>query len=243
MLRRWLGAALIPAIVAALPANPCVEFDALYARIRDQRIDRAAALARVRELVPQIREYYVAHGGHPSSTASWRFPLEGYGAESIGGKNGSGYQPNGYDWFDGYKSRGHPGHDLFIHDRDQDTLDDRTGQPVNVLSITDGVVVAYSPEWQPASGLRGGKYLYIYSLAANGLFYYAHNQSVAVKPGDIVAAGQVIAAVGRSGKNASERRSPTHLHVMFLSVGDDGSPRPRDIYRDLIRFARGGAGR
>jgi len=236
-MKQWLVAAVAAASIAAQPVNPCAEFDALYAAIRDQRIDRASALARARELLPRIREYYAAHAGTRSPSA-WRFPLDGYGAESIGGKNGSGYQPNGYDWFDGYKSRGHPGHDLFVHDSNQDTLDDRTGRPVDVRSIADGVVVAYSPEWNPESGLRGGKYVYVYSVDAGGLFYYAHNRSIAVKPGDIVTAGQVIATVGRSGKNASERRSPTHLHVMFLSVGDDGYPRPRDIYADLIRLAR-----
>jgi len=100
--------------------------------------------------------------------------------------------------------------------------------------------VAYSPDWNPDSGLRGGKYIYIYSVPANGIFYYAHNRSLAVKPGDIVTSGQVIATVGRSGKNAAEARSPTHLHIMFLAIGDDGYPRPRNIYADLIGFARKG---
>jgi murein DD-endopeptidase MepM/ murein hydrolase activator NlpD len=237
MFARIVATAAAAAIVAQ-PANPCVEFDDLYAQIRDQRIDRAVALERVRALLPRVREYYYAHGGQDSPSDAWRFPLEGYGAESIGGKNGSGYQPNGYDWFDGYKSKGHPAHDLFIHDRNQDALDDRTGQPVNVVSITAGIVVAYSPHWDPASGLRGGNYLYIYSPAQNGLVYYAHNRSVTIKPGDTVVSGQVIATVGRSGRNAAMPRSPTHLHVMFLAIGYDGYPRPRDIYRDLVRLGR-----
>jgi hypothetical protein len=45
----------------------------------------------------------------------------------------------------------------------------------------------------------------------------------------------VIATVGRSGRNASARRSPTHLHVMFLAI-EDGYPKPRDIYQDLLRL-------
>jgi len=207
--------AAVAVLLAALASDPCAAFDALYARIRDQRIDRASALGRVLELLPQIRDQFYARGGKDSAES--RFPLEGYGPESIGGKDGSGYQPNGYDWFDGRNSKGHPGHDIFIHDRNQDELDDRTGRPVDVLSVAPGIVVAFSP---------------------HGIFYYAHARSIAVKPGDIVRAGQVIATVGRSGRNAAAPRSPTHLHVMFLAVGDDGYPRPRDIYRDLITFAR-----
>ena len=228
---RWI-------LFAAAAANPCVDFDALYAKIRDRAIEHAAALGRVRDLLPQIAAYYRAHGGRDASADTWRFPLEGYGRESIGGTNGSGYRPDGYDWFDGRASKGHPGHDLFIHDRDQDTLDDRTGAPVSVLAIASGVVVAYSPGWDPRSRLRGGRYVYVFSPDQGAIFYYAHNATVLVKPGDLVAAGQPIATVGRTGLNAALPRSPTHLHVMLLAVGGDGYPRPRDVYPDLVRLAR-----
>ncbi len=226
-----------PLLLAILlqPPNPCVEFDALYAQIRDRAIDRAMAMAQVRDLLPRIRAYADQHG---AGSDERRFPLEGYGAEAIGGANGSGYRPEGYDWFDGRASKGHPAHDLFIHDRDQDSLDDRTRKPVRVLSMTAGVVVATAPEWDPRSGLRGGRYVYVYSPAQRGLFYYAHNGPLLVKPGDIVAAGTPIATVGRTGRNAAMKRSPTHLHVMFLALGDDGYPRPRDIYADLVRSRR-----
>jgi murein DD-endopeptidase MepM/ murein hydrolase activator NlpD len=226
-------------VAAALFASidPCVEFDALYAQIRDRTIAPDLARSRVAALIPHIRAEFYARGGNDSSPEAWRFPLQGYGTEAIGGRNGSGYAPAGYDWFDGYKSRGHPGHDLFIHDKNQDELDDATGRPVNVVSMTAGIVVATAPEWKPGSVLRGGRYIYIYSPQQNSLFYYAHNRDIAVKPGDVVAPGQTIATVGRSGRNAAQPRSPTHLHVMFLAI-EDGYPRPRDIYSDLIRVGR-----
>ncbi|HEY6211435.1 MAG TPA: M23 family metallopeptidase [Vicinamibacterales bacterium] len=235
--------AVSPVIVVALvlfiaqAADPCAAFDALYARIRDQKIDRATAAAQVRELLPRIRDQFYARGGADTSAGGERFPVEGYGAESIGGTNGSGYNPNGYDWFDGYKSGGHPGHDIFIRDRNQDSLDDRTGEPVNIVSIASGIVIAYSPEWNADSGLRGGRYVYVYSPARAGIFYYAHARTVTVHPGDVVSAGQTIGTVGRSGRNAAAPRSPTHLHVMFLSV-EDGSPAPRDMYPLLRRAGR-----
>lgn len=236
------GAIALAACVAgdrlrADPSNPCLDFDALYASIRDGAIDREAARARVRTLLPEIRAYYTAHGGTDAPPDTWRFPVAGYGPESIGGASGSGYVPGGYDWFDGYKSRGHPGHDLFIHDRNQDELDDATGTPVNVLSMTSGVVVAYATEWAKGSPLRGGRYIYIYDPSQSGLFYYAHMREVLVTPGDTVRPGQVIATVGRSGRNASAPRSPTHLHVMFLAI-EDGYPKPQDMYPILRRVAR-----
>jgi murein DD-endopeptidase MepM/ murein hydrolase activator NlpD len=232
-----LAAALSPLHAQPDAVNPCVEFDRLYAEIRDQRVERAAAEPKVRALLPRIREYVRAHRATPTPPGVWRFPLDGYGAESIGGKNGSGYVAAGYDYFDGYKSHGHPGHDIFIRDANRDELDDRTGQPVTVHSISTGVVVAYSPDWKSDSQLRGGRYLYVYDPAADGMFYYAHNRSLLVKPGQIVEAGAPIATVGRSGRNAAAQRSPTHLHVMFLSTAD-GYPRPKDIYADLVRIGR-----
>ena len=217
--------------------NPCVEFDRLYAKIRDGQIEHAAAREQIRTLLPLVREYFDARGGTLTPPDAWRFPLEGYGAGDIGGTRGSGYKPDGYDYFDGYKSRGHPGHDIFIHDRNQDEIDDGTGKPVNVLSISSGVVVAHAADWARGSVLRGGRYIYVYDPLANGMFYYAHNRSVLVKPGDVVRAGQIIATAGRSGRNAAAPRSPTHLHVMFLAI-EDGYPKPRDIYQDLLRLGR-----
>jgi hypothetical protein len=73
------------------------------------------------------------------------------------------------------------------------------------------------------------------------LFYYAHLRSLHVELGDIVSPGQAIATVGRSGRNAAQPRSPTHLHVMCLVIEGD-APRARDIYRDLLRLGRRRAG-
>lgn len=231
-----VGTSIETSIAAQMaPVDPCVEFDRLYARIRDGHIARADALSQIRILLPRIRAWFDTHGGIVAPPDTWRFPLEGYGAGDIGGTRGSGYVADGYDYFDGYKSHGHPGHDIFIHDRNQDDLDDGTGKPVNVLSISSGVVVAEATDWAPDSVLRGGRYIYVYDPLANGMFYYAHNRSVLVKPGDVVRPGQVIATAGRSGRNAAAPRSPTHLHIMFLAM-DDGYPKPRDIYQDLLRL-------
>ncbi|HZS47733.1 MAG TPA: M23 family metallopeptidase, partial [Blastocatellia bacterium] len=184
-------------------------------------------------LVPQLRDYFYAHGGTDNQSGKWTFPLDGYGPRSIGGTSGSGYIIKGYDYFDGNKHAGHPAHDIFINDKNQDTLDDCTKKPVNVLSVSNGVVVARETEWQPDSDMRGGKYIFIYEPATNNLYYYAHNNLVLVEIGQIVKDGDVIAHVGRTGKSAYEKRSPTHLHFMYMTI-DNGYPKALNPYNKLL---------
>jgi peptidoglycan LD-endopeptidase LytH len=215
------------------PDNPCEEFNSINTRVRDATISKDDAQPIIRELMPRLREYFYKNSGKESSRNEWVFPLAGYDASAIGGVNGSGYIEKGYDYLDGNNHGGHPAHDIFIHDGDQDGLDDYTGKPVSVLSMTNGVVVAAEPEWEPGSSLRGGKYIYVYEPATEGLFYYAHNSRILVKPGDMVNTGDTIAEVGRTGLNAYKKRSPTHLHIMYLQV-EDGYPKPYNIYKDLL---------
>jgi hypothetical protein len=214
--------------------NPCIQFDRLNTLVRDGLIEREAARLKIKDLLPKIREYFYATGGKDSAPDAWLFPIEGYGAKSIGGKNGSGYIPKGYDYFDGNKHGGHPAHDIFITDKNQDERDDVTGKPVNVLSVRNGVVVACANEWAVGSALRGGRYIYVFDPATNSLIYYAHNKEVFVKPGDVVTSGKVLATIGRSGKSANEARSPTHLHIMWLVFADD-YPKPNDLYPALLK--------
>ncbi|HYE79318.1 MAG TPA: M23 family metallopeptidase, partial [bacterium] len=128
---------------------------------------------------------------------------------------------------------GHPAHDLFILDRDYDSRNDRTRRPVPVLALTGGVVVATSPRWAVGSPLRGGKYVWVYSPPERAFFYYAHNDSLLVVPGDVVRAGDALAFVGRTGRNAYLRRSPTHLHLMQLTLDARNRPQPADCYPRL----------
>ena len=56
--------------------------------------------------------------------------------------------------------------------------------------------------------------------------------------GDIVKSGDIIATVGRTGLNAYKKRSPTHLHMMQLSLAKDGLPKAVDFYKDLLVICR-----
>jgi murein DD-endopeptidase MepM/ murein hydrolase activator NlpD len=211
----------------------CNEFNVLNTAIRDSTMKKPAAKVQFRNLLENVRkEYYASRGGdYPAST--WVFPLQGYGYDAIGGVGGSGYQTGGYNYFDGNSHSGHPSHDIFIHDRKQVSLDNGTGKPVHVLSVTGGVVVAEAKEWDPKSSLRGGKYIWIYDPTSNALVYYAHNSALHVNVGDLVKPGDIIADVGRTGLNAYKKRSPSHLHLTYLSIVN-GLPVPKNIYRELL---------
>jgi peptidoglycan LD-endopeptidase LytH len=157
------------------------------------------------------------------------FPLMGFDFRAVGGY-GRGYIPRGYDLFDQTKKGSHPAHDIFMKDRNQDCQDDRTGNYVSVLSVSDGVVIATENNWHAGSDYRGGNYIWVYDTVTGGLWYYAHQREIYVKTGQIVKTGQKIALVGRTGFNAAMPRSDTHLHLTYLRIDDDGNPFPVNTY-------------
>lgn len=211
----------------------CHEFNALNTRIRDNAIIIPDAKKQFSQLLADIRKEYYASGGGDYPVSEWVFPLKGYGYRAIGGVNGNGHRKGGYDYFDGNKHTGHPSQDLFIRDKRQISQDDVTHEPVTVLSVSGGVIVAEEKEWASSSPLRGGKYIWIYDPTSNALIYYAHNSTLHVEVGQVVKPGDVIADVGRTGLNAFKRRSPTHLHLTYLSI-DNGLPVPRNVFNELM---------
>ncbi|MEI6852867.1 MAG: M23 family metallopeptidase [Bacteroidota bacterium] len=214
--------------------DTCVDFNSLNDKIRDGLIAKDEALKQINVFLPQLDTFYYKNGGQNFPKSKWVFPVQGYTFNSIGGINGSGYIVSGYDYFDGNKHKGHPAQDIFINDRNQDGYSDATKKPVNVLSMTGGIVIATKTEWDTTSVLRGGKYIWIYDPNSRSFFYYAHNSHVMVSPCDIVKPGDTIATVGRTGLNAYKKRSPTHLHLMQLLLDSNDYPKPVDCYKVLI---------
>jgi murein DD-endopeptidase MepM/ murein hydrolase activator NlpD len=211
--------------------DPASEWNLLYYKIRDRFIPKEEAQTRLGVLEKQLREDYSKHlkGGRDEELA---FPLEGYTFRSIGGKDGSGYQPLGYDFFDGNDHKGHPGHDIFILDKNQDNLDDKTGNPVHVISVSPGIVVSTNTNWESSSLIRGGNYIWVFDPATKRYFYYAHLDKVFVTVGQVTSKGNPLGTVGRTGLNAYPKRSPTHLHFT-VHQSTDGYPRPVNVYKEL----------
>lgn len=213
--------------------DPAADWHFLYIKIRDSQISKEEALARLRTLEPLLKDRYLK-SWNKKSEDRLTFPLRGYGPTAIGGKGGSGYQPEGYDFFDGNRHKGHPGHDIFIRDKNQDSLDDETGKPVEVVSVSPGIVVSVNLDWEPSSPIRGGNYIWIYDPIKSRYYYYAHLTEIFVSVGQIVSRGDSLGTVGRTGVKAYPKRSPTHLHfVVHQSI--EGYPKPINPYLELIR--------
>lgn len=208
----------------------CMRCNNLNSLVRDGKIAQQAAIDSFKVLLPLLINNLPETKSMPNV-----FPVAGYNYKQIGGTNGNGYKPSGYNYFSGNKHSGHPAHDIFIFDKNQDNLDDRTLKPVYLVSATNGVVVATYYGWQAASTLRGGNYAYIFSPTDSTLHYYAHADSVFVSPGAILSAGDTIGTLGRTGLNAYKQRSPTHLHYMVLKFNAKGIPSPINTYNTLVK--------
>jgi murein DD-endopeptidase MepM/ murein hydrolase activator NlpD len=240
MIQYLLQISLVLTFVVFCPAEslqaqmePAAQWHLLYTQIRDGLISKQEAQFRLKSLEVVLKDLYLKHSNRKEKS-SLCFPLEGYTRSAIGGKKGSGYQAQGYDFFDGDRHKGHPGHDIFIRDRDQDGIDDSTGKSVNVISASSGIIVSVNPDWEPSSPIRGGNYIWIYEPIKSRYYYYAHLNEILVKIGRIVSRGERIGTVGRTGKNAYPMRSPTHLHFA-VCYSIEGCPMPVDPYRELVK--------
>lgn len=199
--------------------------------IVNSEIDADNASELMKEYEPEVKKYFRQMKGVSISRSDWVFPLKNY-TSFYYRENGNDYRVSGYDYFQGSNSKGHPAHDLMIFDMNRDLLDDSTLKPVDVVSMSGGVVVATDTTWKPGSLLRGGKYVKIFDVTNSGIFYYSHLSEINVKPGDIVLNGDKIGEVGRTGRKAILKEGKTHLHIAFLK-SENGYPVPEDIVIDL----------
>ena len=72
-------------------------------------------------------------------------------------------------------------------------------------AVDDGAVVIARSGWKQGDSLKGGNYVVLLLAGGKELAYYAHLETIAVKPGDEVKRGDVLGTVGRTGLNACRR--------------------------------------
>jgi len=199
------------------------KWDVFEKEVRNQTISKDSAKKVFPSLYTELKKYAEKHK-FDTSTTSWAFPVAGYGINAIGK---GGFKPDiyyggstikGYNFYDGNKHGGHPAYDIFILDKNQDCLDDDSGQPVNITAPVDLMILSFFKDWVRGSGIRGGNYVWALDPIENQIFYFAHLDSIFVKGGDLCKKGKPIATMGRSGKNAWVKRCPTHLHMMVLKI-------------------------
>jgi len=214
--------------------NPTKNWLTLMRQVRDAKLQRRQAIDSMGRLTDELYMYMYLKNKDPVDKSEWVFPVRGYSWSAIGGSQGSGYIIADFDFFDN-NSGGHPAHDIFINDKNQDAIDDNTNKPVEILSMSGGVVVETRKNWTPEMmDIKGGNIVYVYDNFSDGLFYYAHMNKVYVNVGDFVMPGTVLGIMGRTGKNAYPLRSPTHLHLMYVK-NHDGDLTPVNMYDELTK--------
>lgn len=218
----------------SLSNSPALKWYPLMRQVRDSRISRQQAVDSMNAVLENISLYVKMKSPEDFDKDQWVFPIKGYTPGAIGGKRGNGYITSGFDFFE-VNSGGHPAQDIFINDSNQDCIDDNTGNPVDVLSVSGGIIVETRINWTTdMMDIKGGNIVYVYDGFTDGLFYYAHLKDVFVKPGDFVKPGTALGIIGRTGKNAYPKRSPTHLHLMYVK-NNKGDLKPQNLYDELLK--------
>lgn len=214
--------------------TPAKGWYAIMRQVRDKKLSRKQSVDSMRNFMEELNLYIIKNNPKVYKDNEWVFPVKGYTFSAIGGLNGSGFVVADFDFYDG-STGGHPAHDIFIADKNQDCLDDNTNKPVKILSMSGGIVVETRKNWTTdMMDIKGGNIVYVYDNYTDGLFYYAHLKDVDVSVGDFVKPGTVLGTMGRTGKNAFPSRSPTHLHIMYVK-NLDGDILPANIYNDLLK--------
>jgi murein DD-endopeptidase MepM/ murein hydrolase activator NlpD len=214
----------------AQPAAVSLNWQRFEQRVRDGKMSYKEGLKALSSWAQALEKNFPPEG---FGTRLF-FPLKGCTIRDVGGSHGDGFRPDGYRFLDGNFHRGHPAQDIFIVDKNLDGFDDATGRRAQVLAMADGVVLSTFTGWENNKQLRGGNYVWIYHPALRLLTYYAHLQDVTVGIGSKVSGGAPIATLGRSGKNAYPRRSPTHLHFMVLQLDGMKPVNPYPLLRDAL---------
>jgi peptidoglycan LD-endopeptidase LytH len=216
---------LIVFLFLSATQSPVATWENFEKAVRDQTIKKEDARKEFPDIYKGLKDVCRSY---PFNTDSqWLFPVKGYGKKDVGK---GGFRPDiyygsspikGYDFYDGNRHGGHPAYDIFIHDKNQDAIDDRTKSHVAVIAPVDILVLSTEAVWDKGSEIRGGRYIWALDPVHDQIIYFAHLNDVIVKPGSFIKAGSEIGTVGRSGKNAFPPRSPTHLHLMVLKVDGD----------------------
>jgi murein DD-endopeptidase MepM/ murein hydrolase activator NlpD len=220
-----------PAFTFSNEIEYLLRYKKLLINIREEKTSPIAAEMEFKNIIGFFKKEF-PNSEKYSQDQVFVFPLIKSNISAVGG-NGSGYFVKKFDMFNHAVSGSHPAHDIFIYDPDHDCIDDKKNEYVDVVSVSHGIVLAVEKDWTDSSTYRGGNYIWVYDFERGGLWYYAHERKVVVEPGQIVQPGNKLGEVGRTGFNAINKRSDTHLHLMFLELDETLYPRPVNYFEWL----------
>lgn len=220
-----------PAFTFSNETDYLLRYKNLLINIREEKISPLEAEMEFKSIMRFLKEEF-PNSGDFSESQTITFPLVKSSISAVGGR-GKGFYARKYNMFDHSVTGSHPAHDIFIYDPDQDCIDNRKNEYVDVVSVGHGIVLAVEKDWTDSSAFKGGNYVWVYDFERGGLWYYAHERKVVVVPGQIVQPGNKLGEVGRTGFNALNRRSDTHLHLMFLELDESLYPWPVNYYEWL----------
>jgi len=103
------------------------------------------------------------------------------------------------------------------------------------MTVSRGLVILADRDWTPedlfsTASRKGGNAVIVFDPDRNRFYRYCHLSAVNVSPGDLVAAGQQLGAVGHTGLNASRAGHGGHLHFE-VNEYVDGHVRALDYQR------------
>ena len=228
----------VPDATAPDAGTPCVDPAVLAAaaeadaRLRETNDCKAEDLGK---LAAAVKMFDACPADEkPKPAARWIFPVANVTpAAGIGGSDGSGFVKNPNIQCYVTPWAGPPAHDLFVDDPHQ-TSRDAKGRPFPALAIESAYVLVARDGWKQTDQTRGGNYAMLYLPSRHQVAYYAHLETLAVKAGERIDAGQRVGTIGRTGKNAAPSRSQTHLH---FGLWDAATFRPVNSY-PLLRAAK-----
>ena len=200
--------------------------------IRDRKIDEDAAMDSIKMYVKLGKAEYKSYGIAGTKRSDWVFPMSDFTWYSYR-SDGKDYKDEFFSYFQGGEFKGHPAHDIFIIDKDTNSFEDSTGRQVPAISMVNGIVISTYSTWFRADYLRSGNYIKLFDPESEAIFYYSHLDSVFVKPGQFIKAGDKIGYIGRTGRKAIKGK--THIHIAYYKIDEDGDPVPEDILNDLYR--------
>lgn len=235
MIKKYiLFSLLISSFISVIHSQSLTVYDRWHKTdqlIRDRNIDADDAQDSIALYVKLAKDDFLTKDIPTTKRADWVFPLSGWTSVSYrsGGKD---YKDARFDYFQGGEYKDHPANDIFILDKDSNTIEDSTGQKVYAVAMVTGIVISKYSTWFKQDYLRSGNYVKLFDPETEAIFYYSHLDTVFVEAGQLLKAGEPLGYIGRTGRKAIKGK--THLHIAYYKI-EEGYPVPEEIIQDIYK--------